>query len=325
MNPPKIAEVVPYLLAGRSIYVANQIPLGNYYRPIGGTYLTVTLDPAILTCQNIITAHIQKNTNKSETVIKDSELEIIAENVRDAKVYVIGGIEEGTITDAINTFGFDAILEGCRRKNVSMVHTAYLPATLRVAANQPALTLLGYLPARWGIITSAEGSATITMEYKIDLKTEIREMSAGNQVIIKAALKIMASLIKKMNGYAKHINDTSMTRATTQKAVLSSTRPEPPKKARYRHIGEGESICVKQKPVLRDLIEVTLMTETGGAMVGRKASKTGVVTDGIALNYNVKVKLKFMQFPGVLETDKCLVITNTGTGKIKVLFFTLKI
>jgi len=320
----KIGDVVPYLMAARSILVANSVAVKAYYKKYALGWQATVLDAQILACTEIITAHILKNTNKSETVVRNDELDFIMELIDDCELFVEAGVEDGSIAVGVGGFGFDRIREGCRDRKVGVVHEAYLATTDVVAANQGALTALGYLPGRWGVITSSESSAYVTMEFKIDLKTEIRELSAGNIVIIKRALRTVARLIRVLHAFAVYTGDKEMAKRTTQRAVMGSVSPATARKARFRFLEEGESVCVQSRPVLKNIVQVTLMSEEGEAMIGRKANKTGIVTDGIVLEYNTKVSKKFMEFPGVLKTDRCLVISNTGRGRIRVLFYTVR-
>jgi len=321
---PTIAQTVPYLLAAKNMFTTNPGVM-TYYPSVGGTYFATKIQPAIDACIAIVTGNTLEETQKSETVIRNDNIDIILESVDDCELFVEGGILDGTITVSLGSFGFAAIRAACEKKDVGALGLAYNATTVVVAANQVALTALGYGPVRWGIITSAENMAYITMEYKIALKTEISELSVSNQVIINNALKLMARLIRIMNRYAKHIGNSDMQKAATQIAFLKSVRPTKAQKPRNRWLEIGESICVQQNPVLRNTLQFTLMTVGGSAEVGRMASKTGIVTAGTPLLYNTMVAQKFMSFPGVLKTDKCMIITNTGAKRIKVLFFTVKV
>jgi hypothetical protein len=156
---------------------------------------------------------------------------------------------------------------------------------------------------------------------KIDLSASVSTLSGNNKIIVNTMLKACQKAIDAMQAWAKSTGNTDLMKKATKAAILKTVAATSAKKPRNREIKMNTSICWLMDPPARDLLQMTLATKGGSASVCRMNTKTGVCSAGIPLVYGVMLSIKKKDIPG---TGDCIIITNTGSGGIKVTVFIVK-
>jgi len=319
----KLKDVVGYALASQALLDTNSVAVKAYDTTVGGTWETLVFDVQFAAVEGMVSGGGMEGLNVEDTKLRNGYMNNETPILRDLTYKIKACIKAGTITDGLLSFNLGALKKSISKKDINGFHLAYTTTMARINAggNAAALNTAGFTTAKQTSITTNHDFAWGIQNTKITLKVNISELSAANQIIVKALLASCAHIIKAVRAYAESVSNTTLMKKATQKAVLSTVTPAKPIGVRGRRIEQNQSICWLQHPTLRDDMEFTLFTETGSATVCRMDSKTGTCTAGIVLVFDIKVTLKKMEVPG---TGDCIIITNTGVGYIHVAVLRIK-
>jgi hypothetical protein len=318
----ELNDVVNFANATKSLFDANPGVM-TYNTDLEDTWEADIFIPQIAAVSGMIGTRVLISLNKGKTVLRDGYMDNEQDILTDLEFKIKLCITAATITDSLASFGLGAFRKSITNHDIGSFHIAYTNTMSRIAAggNTAALEAKGFVAADIASITTNHDLAWNMNTAKITLKTQISSLSVADQALVKALLITCALVIASLKGLAAKTKNKDLKKKATAVALLSTVAPKKAPTPVDRNIPENASICWLQHPVARDLMQFTLLTEKGSAMVCRMNSKTGVCGAGIPLVYNEMITAKKMGVPG---TGDCIVITNTGVGKIVVKTFRVK-
>jgi hypothetical protein len=293
---------------------------------IGGSWEALVFTPALAAVSGMVITDGLDELSVGDTKLRNGYMEQEVPIMAGLEYNIEACIAAGTITDSFMSFQTGAFKLSIRRHNIGDFHTHYVAMMARInfgigSPNKAALIASGFTLPMITSITTAHDLAWGMNTTKIDLTAAISTLSGGNKILVDTLLKLCQKIIDAIHAWAESTGNKTLMKKATHDAILKTVAATPAKKPRNREIKMNTSICWLQDPPARDLLQFTLITKGGSASVCRMNTKTGVCSAGIPLVYGVMTSIKKKDIPG---TGDCIIITNTGSGTIKVTVFIVK-
>ncbi|MEI8204405.1 MAG: hypothetical protein WCH34_15390 [Bacteroidota bacterium] len=307
----KIGQVVPFSFATRSLYNAYYDALALYYSQFATPYLTVVWQPLIDDAAAIIETLGLRSQNVEDTKIRNAYMDNLPPILKDLKYKVKKCIKAGTITDSLSSFVIAAFTKSISQKSNFNFHSAYDICIAKVTSNKAALIAKGFTQLHIDSITDNHNSAWEIQQTKIDLREEISNLSINNQNILNLCIDEDKKVIEALKAMAEATSNKELLEKATQKAILSSFSPIPPKNARRRNIQKASSIIIRSNMHAKNLLQLTLLTDVE-VILYRVELKNDINETGTTLHYNVKWEGKKAN---ILGTGNYIKITNKSTSK----------
>ncbi len=319
----KIEDIGVFGLTVKALLDANASAVKAYNTELEGTWEVDVFDVQLEAVLAIIGTHSMIKLNEGETIVRNGHMEDERSILTDLEFKIERCIADGTITDSLGSFGLKAFRDSINVHDIGAFHLAYEETIgrLGVVSIAEALDARGFSGADIVSITTAHDLAWGMNATKISLKTSISSLSVANQAVVKTFLRTCQLVIDSIHAYAGTTGNVDLGKRSTKVALLKTVVHTVRKVPRKRHIAENTSICFKEHPVARDLMEFTLLTKNVEVYLCRMDTKTGTCSGGIKLVYNEILRIKKRDVPG---TGDCIIITNGSGKKVVVLAYTVK-
>ena len=233
-------------------------------------------------------------------------------------------ITNGTIADSLKSFGLDKVNQSIHDFNTKKYTVAFvnMMGLINEKKNKNALINIGFTQPMYDLLNGNNITITSGQKTYNTLKISRKNLTPANLLSIKM-LKDMTSrvCVSGVGTFSMPLNKDKVAQYVQSK-VLKSIRPTPVQEPRKRYFAATKSMCIKTKPVGRDTIQMTLLSECEQPIYYCMCDlKTGVCVSGGVLVYNVTTSIKQKDIKG---SGTHLVISNSNLTNAVVRVFTIK-
>ena len=233
-------------------------------------------------------------------------------------------IAKGTIADSLRSFGLDKLNESIHHFNIKGYTVAFgnMMALINTVDCKAVLINSGFSQGMYDLLDSNNNTISTAKKEFDKLKITRKNLSPANKLVIKQLYEMTAMVCKSAVGVFSMPKDKDKIAQYTIRKVLKTVRPTLVQKPRNRYFGATKSMCIKTKPVGRDTIQMTLLSEVVEPIYYCMCdTKTGVCLSGGVLEYNVTTSIKQKDIKG---SGRHLVISNSNLTNAVVRVFTVK-
>ncbi len=233
-------------------------------------------------------------------------------------------ITKGTITDSLRSFGIEKVNESINEFSTKKYTVAFTNVMTLINAKsiKNALINIGFTQPMYDLLNNNNKTITDAQKTYNTLKISRKNLTPANLLSIKQLYDMTALVCKSGVGtFSMPVDKDKIAQYTISK-VMKSVRPTPVQKLRNRYFAATKSMCIKTKPVGKDTIQMTLLSECEQPIYyGMCDLKTGVCLSGGVLVYNVTTSIKQKDITG---SGTHLVISNSNLTNALVKVFTIK-